>query len=129
MNTTPVIGAPWPGIDGFYAGVSCGEDGEPDAHLVRLSAWPADKLNWADATAWAPSIRSDARLPTRFEGALLYANLHGMHEDTGDWYWTCSEHSAEGAWSQSFFHGSQNVYDKGFEAWAFAVVRIPLQGA
>jgi len=118
------IGEPWPGVDGVYAGVSRGRDGEPEGHLVLLNAKPDDELNWADAKAWAEGLGDGARLPTRFESALLYAHLQDEFEK--DWHWTGSQYSVRGAWGQNFGGGGQFNNAKSFEARARAVRRFPL---
>ncbi len=41
LASVPRIGEPWPGIDGSaYAGLSRGEAGQPDMHLVLLPDEP-----------------------------------------------------------------------------------------
>ena len=124
-TTPPRIGEPWPGIDGTYAGISRGENGEPDAHLVLLNAVPDGNLNWEAAVKWAESLGDSARLPTRFESALLYANLQDKL-DTDRWHWTGAQYSSGSAWSQGFSYGGQSAFSKEFEARARAVRRLIL---
>ena len=100
----PAIGSRTHG--GIYAGLSRGEDGAPDAHIILLDDVPAKDLNWADAVKWAEGLGDGARLPTRFESALLYAMLRDQIE-LGDWYWTSTQTSAGIAWVQGFNHGGQ----------------------
>jgi len=119
----PAIGQPWPGVDGIYAGVSRGEDGHPDAHLVLLNARPSGELNWKDAVAWAAGVGEDTHLPTRFESALLYAHLRDQL-DTDYWHWTSTQFSAAYAWTQLFYTGSQYYDIKSYEARARAVRRF-----
>jgi hypothetical protein len=119
----PAIGERWPGIQGIYAGLARGMDGEPDGHLVLLDARPDDKLDHADATAWADDLGDGARLPTRFESALLYANLRDRI-DTAGWYWTSTLFSVGTAWYQYFNFGYQNVYDTDYAGRAVAVRRL-----
>lgn len=119
----PAIGQPWPGIDGVYAGVSRGENGEPDSHLVLLNAKPDRDMTWDQAVEWAKSLGDDARLPTRFESALLYANVQDQL-DTERWHWTGTQYSSYGAWYQYFGYGGQGYRDKLFEARARAVRRL-----
>lgn len=125
----PAIGAKWPGaIDGIYAGVSRGENGEPDGHLVLLSAKPEEEdLAWKDAKAWADGLGNGARLPTRFESALLYANLRDQF-DLDEWYWTGTVHesSPSYAWIQHFGLGSQSLSHQLYEFRARAVSRFPI---
>ncbi len=122
--TVIAIGSAWGNV-GTYAGLSRGEDGEPDGHLVLLDAVPAKDLNWPDAKAWAEGLGDGARLPTRFESALLYANVREKL-DTERWHWTGTQYSESGAWSQYFGLGSQGSGDKKYEARARAVRRFPL---
>ena len=118
------IGDPWPSADGIYAGLARGRDGEPDGHLVLLNVKPEGKLNWADAKAWAEGRGDGARLPSRLESALLYANLQ-EHFETDDWHWTGTQYAAGGAWGQYFGDGYQGSLGKSFEARARAVRRFP----
>ena len=111
--------------DGIYAGLSRGEDGKPDAHLVLLDALPEGELNWKDATAWAEGLGDGARLPTRFESALLYANLRDQI-DTAGWYWTGTQYSASYAWMQYFLSGSQSLNTKDLGGRARAVRRLEI---
>ncbi len=121
----PVIGQPWPGIEGIYAGVSRGENGEPDAHLVLLNAVPPGNLTWQAAVDWALGLDDGARLPTRFESALLYAHLQDKL-DTERWHWTGTQYSSNGAWRQHFGYGNQDGSTKKAEARARAVRRLIL---
>jgi hypothetical protein len=121
----PAIGQPWPGIEGSaYAGLSRGEDGQPDAHLVLLPDLPASELNWKDAKAWAHSV--GGQLPTRRESALLYAQVFDKVEVDAGWYWTGTQCSDGFAWIQSFGDGVQLYYGKKYEARARAVRRFPV---
>jgi hypothetical protein len=112
IATLPSIGARWPGIEGKYAGIARGEDGEADHHLVLLDARPA-LANWKDAMAAAVAMGAD--LPTRSESALLYANLRDEFDATR-WHWTKKQYSSDSAWSQDFYDGSQGTGTKEFEA-------------
>lgn len=122
----PRVGERWPAKVGIYAGIARGLDGEPEGHLVLLDAVPERDMNWADATAWAAAIGDGARLPTRFEAALLYANLQDK-VPTGDWYWTCTQYSANDAWYQDFVKGYQDDIIKSYEGRCRAVRRLVLQ--
>jgi hypothetical protein len=119
----PRIGEPWPGVAGIYAGLARGLDGEPDGHLVLLDALPDPDLDWAAAVAWAEGLADGARLPTRFESALLYANLRDQL-DTSRWHWTGTQYSADNAWFQGFDYGYQHFNGKSFKARARAVRRF-----
>ena len=120
-SAPPRIGDRYQG--GIYAGLSRGEKGEPDAHIILLDDVPADKLNWKDAIKWAEGLGDDARLPTRFESALLYANLHEQFV-TDDWHWTLTQYSADNAWVQRFISGSQISDLKSLTGRARAVRRL-----
>ena len=118
----PAIGDPWPGVAGIYAGLSRGADGEPDAHLVLLTAKPDKELNWKDALAWAAGLGDDAHVPTRDESALLYAHLRD--EFSGGWHWISTQYSESRAWIQYFSDGVQDFSGKEYEGLARAVRRF-----
>ncbi|MBH2020065.1 MAG: hypothetical protein I8H91_11085 [Burkholderiales bacterium] len=121
----PPIGEYWPGHGGIYCGVSRGEDGQPDAHIVLLEAIPATNLSWENAVKWAEGLGNGARLPTRFESALLYANLHDKLEKEY-WNWTGTQFSASSAVYQFFGYGGQGNSDKKSKARARAVRLVQL---
>ena len=122
----PRVGEVWPDQGGIYAGIARGFDGEPDGHLVLLPDEPTDKLNWAAANDWAQRLGNDARLPKRFESALLYANLRDKIDIDG-WYWTGTQSSDNYAFVQHFYDGFQDVnYLKSSEGRARAVRRLAL---
>ena len=126
QETVPAIGAPWPGIEGSaYAGISRGEDGAPDAHLVLLGERPDGLYDWDAAVALASDRADGARLPTRFESALLYAHLRDQF-DVAKWHWTSTQCSEGTAWGQTFLSGSQYLTGKEFEARVRFVRRFPL---
>ena len=108
---------------GIYAGIARGRDGEPDMHLVLLADEPTERLTWQAAKDWAARI--GARLPTRFESALLYANLQDQF-DADAYYWTDTQYSADNAWTQVFDDGNQDDYGKSYEGRARAVRLIQL---
>lgn len=121
----PRVGEPWPGLPGSaYAGIAGGEGGGPDGHLVLLADKPNEDLTWEAALAWAESLGDGAHVPTRFESALLYANLQGCF-DKDRYHWTSSQYSADYAWSQDFNYGSQSTTGKSYEARARALRRFP----
>ncbi len=120
----PAIGEPWPGIEGsVYAGLTRAEDGQPDGHLVLLAEKPEADLPWKQAIKWAGGLGNGSRLPTRWESALLYANLREQF-DTDAWYWTSTQCSASRAWFQYFYYGTQLDDSKSVEARARAVRRF-----
>ena len=121
----PAIGQPWPGVDGVYVGVARGEDGAPDAHLVLLNAKPAAALPQEDGAEWASAQMEGARMPTRFESALIYANARD-HVDTSKWHWTSTLYGDSYAWVQSFDDGTQYDDHLSAERAVRAVCRFPL---
>ncbi len=125
--TIPAIGQPWPGLEGsVYAGVSRGENGEPDAHLVLLADQPEDSMKWQAALDWAAALGDGAHVPTRFESALLYANVRDSL-DTGVWHWTSTQYSSGNAWGQYFNYGGQYGGGKSASGRVRAVRRFNLQ--
>ena len=116
----PTLGTPVAG--GLYAGVTTGPDGAAYA-LILLADKPSKRLDWPAAMAWAESLQ--ASLPTRPEGALLYANLGDQFDRT--WHWLSEQYSAGYAWDQIFNYGNQSGSYESFEARARAVRRFPLQ--
>ena len=127
--TPPPIGSPWPGQGGIYAGISRGEDGQPDHYLILATETPSSDFNWADAMAWAKCVEADGHkdfaAPTRTQSALLYANLRDLIP-TGDWYWTSTQSSSFGAFYQGFYYGSQDDDVKSYEGRVRAVRTIQL---
>lgn len=125
MPTTPFPSLPTLGTliaGGLYAGVTTGPDGAAYA-LILLADKPSKRLDWPAAMAWAESLQ--ASLPTRTEGALLYANLGDQFDRT--WHWLSEQYSAGHAWYQHFLSGTQYYGSKCFEARARAVRRFPLE--
>ena len=121
----PAIGAPWPGVDGVYAGIARGEDGEPDAHLVMLNATPDQRLEHGQAVEWASGLGDGAHLPSKIEGALLYTSLREeLLEER--WIWLRPQYSASSAWYQYFDDGTQDDSDLEAEGGVRAVRRFPL---
>ncbi|MEY5098913.1 MAG: hypothetical protein RJA36_1632, partial [Pseudomonadota bacterium] len=69
---------------------------------------------------------ADWALPTRWESALLYANVR-EHIDTAGWYWTRTPYERDGsfAWYQGFHNGYQvNGLRKSYKARCRAVRRL-----
>ena len=130
IGTAPAIGEIWEGQGGIYAGLSRGVDGEPDAHLILCTLAPK-RMAWADAQQWAEGLiagdhgeLNDFHVPTRFESALLYANLRDLMETEG-WYWTSTQNSdAVYAWCQYFYYGYQLTGYKSYEGRVRAVRRF-----
>ena len=120
IPTLPTLGTPVAG--GLYAGITTGPDGAAYA-LILLADKPSRRLDWPAAMAWAESLQ--ASLPTRPEGALLFANLGDQFERT--WHWLSEQYSAGDAWSQYFTDGGQYGSNESFEARARAVRRFPLE--
>ena len=127
FSALPQIGQPL--HDGTFAGVITTKAGTHCA-VVLLSAKPAKRLRWDNATAWAASL--DAQLPSRPVAALLYANLKPQLEAT--WHWTSDElqddtgdaEDASFAWDCRFSYGHQYLNRKSAEGAAVAVRLIPL---
>ena len=128
MNT-PKIGQHWPEQNGIYAGIARGFDGEPDGHIVLLDDMPPEEeMNWKDGMAWAAGLGDGARLPNRFEMALIGANINDKISPEG-YYWSASEYSATHAWIQywvSSFPGGQNYSNQTFAYYVRAVRRLVL---
>ena len=127
--TPPAIGAMWPEQGGIYVGLARGENGAPGAHLVLADIPAQEGVTWQAAMDWAVSLEheghSDWTLPTRWESALLYANVRDQI-DTDGWYWTRTAHEKDGscAWSQDFFDGYQSYGHESYEGRARAVRRL-----
>ena len=126
-HRAPAIGQPWPGQGGVYAGITRGEDGQPDAHLILCPTVPGKKLTWKKALNWAKAIEHDGHadyhVPTRTESALLYANLRD-DLDTSAWFWTSTQSSADYFFYQDFDDGIQVYGGKKYEARVRAVRRF-----
>lgn len=121
VDHPPQIGETWRG--GIYAGISRGEDGTPDGHIVLLPEEPNNDMTWEDAMSWAQNLGDGARLPTRLESALLYANVRDKL-NADEYHWTGTQGSASSAWNQSFTSGFQFITTKSYEGRARAVRRF-----
>jgi hypothetical protein len=108
---------------GVYAGISRGEDSQPDGHIFLLADKPR-KMDWAAAVKWAESLGNGARLPSKSESALIYANLKDQVDE--EWHWTGTQYSDGSAWYQYFTNGYQDSYLKTYEGRARAVRRLIL---
>ena len=128
MNT-PKIGQHWPEQNGIYAGIARGFDGEPDGHIVLLDDMPPEEqMNWKDGMAWAAGLGDGARLPNRFEMALIGANINDKISPEG-YYWSASEYSAAYAWFQYWYSsvpGNQDFSNKTYAFYVRAVRRLVL---
>lgn len=94
-------------------------------HLVLLPATTDKNLTWQEAIDWAKSVGGE--LPSRFESALLYANLRDKI-DRDYWYWTATPHAEPSrAWFQNFHLGYQGYGPKGYRYRARAVRRVPFE--
>jgi hypothetical protein len=126
-GTLPLIGDSWPSVDGIFAGIARPEGTGNDGRLVLLNAQPPKAMSWAEMKVWAENLGDGARLPTRWEGALLYANLQGSF-DTDKWYWLLdeSQSSSGNAWGQYFDYGGQFTGGKSYEGWGCAVRIVQL---
>jgi hypothetical protein len=92
------------------------------------SSWQtSQRMPWAAALEWAKHLGKGAHVPSRFESALLYANVRDKM-DTSSWHWTSTEYAgnASYAWYCYFYHGYQYYYHKSYEGSAVAVRRLDL---
>lgn len=123
------INSSFPDIDladgEHYAGLTRDHETGAWHHLVLLPATTDKDLIWQEAIDWAKSVGGE--LPSRFESALLYANLRDKI-DRDYWYWTATTHEREPswAWSQDFLSGGQYYYRKVDRSRARAVRRVPV---
>lgn len=125
-TTIPPVTQPWPDHGGIYAGIAAPDADQPERHVILLTDKPPKAMTHKQATEWAASLGNGARLPTRFEAALIYANLRDKIEDKSDWYWTSTPYSVGYVWVQLFSLGRQLNYHKGGKLLAVAVRCIPL---
>ena len=108
-----------------YAGLSRDHDTGAWHHVVLLPATTDKDLTWQQAIDWAKSVGGE--LPTRFESALLYANLRDkLNRD--EWHWTATPFASDErfAWLQLFHDGFQDFNLKGGYYRAVAVRRVPV---
>jgi hypothetical protein len=123
FHLLPAIGAALEG--GIFCGLTTKPDGTHHA-VVLLPDAPAERLNWANAMAWAEGLGNGAQLPTRPVAALLFANAKPQFEEA--WHWTSETHVNDSscAWYQTFSYGTQYHYDKSYAGRARAVRLIQL---
>jgi hypothetical protein len=116
--TPPAIGEYWPGQGGTYAGIARGRDGEPDYHLILAAEAPTTGFKWQAALEFSKTIvidgHKDFAVPSRWESALLYANLQDKL-DQDNWHWTSTQSSEYRAFYQSFHGGGQDTGVKDYE--------------
>lgn len=117
-NQPPRVGEYWPGQGGIYAGIARGRDGEADYHLVLCKEAPERDFTWQAALDHAKTIEADGHkdftVPTRWESALLYANLQDQF-NTDYLHWTSTQFSESSAWGQHFGSGYQTRTSKVYE--------------
>jgi hypothetical protein len=123
----PLPGQYWPEHGGIYVGIAAAEGNLPAGHIVLLTDKPTTRIPWDQAVQWAKSLGNGAHLATRFECALLYANVRSQL-DTSTWHWTSTEHAsnASSAWYCFFGFGGQFHDHKSFVGSAVAVRRLDL---
>lgn len=129
LTTMPRVGEI---IDGLTVGALMidQQTGLPYALLVS-PARPASLLDWNAANVWAASIGDGFRLPSRPEGAALYANNGRLGESTfePEWYWLNEQYSTRGAWRQGFVgypgggRGGHQSYGRKYNKYAVRAVR------
>lgn len=117
-STPPKIGEVWSGQGGIYCGLARCEGEQPDYHLILAETAPEQGFKWADGLEYASTIVADGHkdfsVPTRFDSALLYANVRDKL-DTSKWHWTSTQSSEDCAFDQLFSHGNQYHDGKGYE--------------
>ena len=105
IATTPRVGEI---IDGLTVGALMIDQrtGQPYALLVN-PARPESLLDWNAANVWATSLGDGFHLPSRPEGAALYANNEQLGTAAFDpeWHWLNEQYSARGAWRQGVGRG------------------------
>ena len=123
----PNIGEQWPGLDAKYGGITRGENGKPDAHLILWNAKPKNDLNYKDGANWAKDIHpeTNSHIASKVESALLYANLRDEF-DHDQWYFTSTQSSTGYVYGQDFTFGSQGGSSLSSERRVRAVSRLPL---
>lgn len=110
--------------EGEYLAGLCMVNCKPSHWLILLPATTDNDLTWQQAIDWAKSVGGE--LPTRFESALLYANLRDkLNRD--EWHWTATPRAGDEryAWMQLFYDGDQLTTPKGYDYRAVAVRRVP----
>lgn len=111
--------------EGEHLAGLCMIDGKTNHWLILLPATPDKNLTWRAAMDWAKSVGGE--LPSRFEAALIFANLRDK-VDLDNWHWTATPYAGDKryAWMQFFGNGTQLNDHKGFASRAVAVRRVPV---
>ena len=126
LTTMPRVGEI---IDGLTVGALMidQQTGLPYALLVS-HVRPGDELEWDAANTWAASLGDGFRLPSRPEGATLYANNEQLGEAAfePEWHWLNEQYSAHTAWLQLFDVGTQDFDYKDDQYAARAVRRMDI---
>lgn len=126
LTTMPRVGEI---IDGLTVGALMIDQrtGQPYALMVS-PVRPDDELDWNAANTWASGLGNGFRLPSRPEGAALYANNGKLGEAAFDpeWHWLNEQHSARIAWGQRFVVGLQGIDLKDVQFAARAVRRVDI---
>lgn len=101
-----------------------GADSDHDGLANTKAYAAAGSQLCTDILALSIDGHSDFYLPSRVESRLLWCNLPEHFEQ--EWYLTSTQYSADNAWYQDFSYGTQDGYDKKFDARARAVRRLIL---
>lgn len=111
--------------EGEHLAGLCMIDGKPNHWLILLPAAPDKDLTWQEAIDWAKSVGGE--LPSRFEAAMIFANLRDK-VDLDNWHWTATPYAGDErfAWMRGFYDGSQFYYLKDGAYRAVAVRRVPV---
>jgi len=130
ITAVPLVGEYWPSQGGIFAGIRRNAESQSNHAVILALAKPEQKLNWADAMAWAKTVKADGHtdfvVPDRFDSALLYATVRA-HFDTNAWHWTSTQYSVPScACVQGFNYGAQDNDYKSAEARVRAVRLIQL---
>lgn len=151
--TIPAIGEPWQGgiFAGLMRGADGGPDyflivSPPETHLEDVQ-WGSHGKEEPAISEWdglantkalvasehdhpaAQKIAAlreggfdDWYLPAKRELSICYGNVPELFQKA--WYWSSTQYSADSAWYQSFYGGTQGAIDKYYEFRAFAVRRV-----
>ena len=120
LKIFPALGAPYPGHDGVFAGLSTAADGT-FYPLVKLNAKPPKRQSWKEQMAWAESL--GAVLADRVDGALMRVTIPALMPD--DWIWLGEPYGAGNAWYQDSY-GGQGIGTKAAKGGGLAVRRLVL---
>ncbi len=116
----PAIGAAYEG--GIFAGPTLHEG---QLHALVLLPGEAERMNWADAQAFARN--QDGRLPSRIDQIVLFKNLKSEFKDA--YYWSGEQFAGNDAyaWGQCFSGGNQCNGLKGSGYRCRAVRSLPIR--